>query len=98
MEAYFTINFRVSEYIKDVLRMMIEDEPLTPNEIVDKYEISLYMVNSLIKKGIFTKVTEKVNRIKDNSLLILFAGKAPKKTADENYRPLTTKYPEGYQI
>ena len=55
MEAYFTINFRVSEYIKDVLRMMIEDEPLTPNEIVDKYEISLYMVNSLIKKGIFTK-------------------------------------------
>ena len=70
MEAYFTINFRVSEYIKDVLRMMIEDEPLTPNEIVDKYEISLYMVNSLIKKGIFTKVTEKVNRIKDKQILI----------------------------
>ena len=39
-----------------------------------------------MKSGFYKNNREKVlNKIKDNSLLILFAGKAPKKTADENY-------------
>lgn len=40
-----------------------------------------------MKKDFFKDNRHKVlNKIKDNSLLILFAGKAPKKTADENYQ------------
>lgn len=39
-----------------------------------------------MKSGFYKNNREKVlNKIKDNSLLILFAGKAPKKTADEKY-------------
>lgn len=39
-----------------------------------------------MKSGFYKNNREKVlSKIKDNSLLILFAGKAPKKTADENY-------------
>ena len=39
-----------------------------------------------MKREFYKNNREKVlNKIKDNSLLILFAGKAPKKTADENY-------------
>lgn len=39
-----------------------------------------------MKREFYKNNREKVlNKIKDNSLLILFAGKAPKKTGDENY-------------
>ena len=39
-----------------------------------------------MKREFYKNNRERVlNKIKDNSLLILFAGKSPKKTGDENY-------------
>ena len=61
MDVYFTMNYRPSDYVKDVLRRLAEEVPLTKNEIIDNYDISLYMVNSLIKRGILKKVSEKTS-------------------------------------
>ncbi len=70
MDAYFTMNYRCSDYVKDVLRSLVEEVPLTKNEIVDNYDISLYMVNSLIKRGILTKVCEKTSRVKEKQVVV----------------------------
>lgn len=69
MDAYFTINLKTSDYVKDVLRRLVDEEPLTVNEISDNYEISHYMVNNLIKKGILKKVVEKVTRVNEKQVV-----------------------------
>lgn len=69
MDAYFTMTIKVNDYIKDVLRRLVDEVPLTINEIVDTYEISQYMVNSLIKKGMLKKSTYKVSRVQEKQVL-----------------------------
>ena len=68
MDAYFLGGYKVSDYVKDVLRSLVDDVPMTINEISDTYEISTYMVNSLIKKGLLKKVSEKVSRVSEKKI------------------------------
>lgn len=77
MDKYFTSNIKTSDYVKDVLRRLVDEVPLTVNEIVDNYELSIYMVRSLIKKGILSKVSEKESRVKEHRISIASKYKSP---------------------
>lgn len=68
MDVYFTKGLKTSEYVKDVIRRLVDEVPLTINEISDIYEISNYMVHSLIKKGVLEKVSEKVSRVSEKHI------------------------------
>lgn len=68
MDLYLTNTVKLSEYVSDTLRLMVDEDAMSINEIVDRYELSNYMVRSLIKKGIFKKVVEKVSRTKERNI------------------------------
>lgn len=91
MDLYLTNNVKLSEYVADVLRLMIDEEPLTINEIVDRYELSHYMVRSLIKKGLFKKTSEKVSRTKERNVPVFTKYKP---NDYENYESLYEKLVE----
>lgn len=55
---------------KEFLREYINSEYLTDIEIIDRYGISLYMLNDLVKKGFLEKKRERTLRIKHNDVPI----------------------------
>ena len=55
---------------KDFLREFLDHEPLTKNEIMDKFNVSVYMINDLVNKGFLDKTRVKASRIKDRTVSV----------------------------
>lgn len=70
LDLYLTNSVKINTYIYDSLRLLVDEEPMTINEIVDRFELSNYVVKSLIKKGILLKKTEVVSRTKERNIPI----------------------------
>lgn len=49
---------------KEFLESLYNEIPLTKEELIEKYDVSQYMIVSLYKKGYLDKVEEKVSRIR----------------------------------
>lgn len=63
---------RLNEHVRDVLHQMLNEKPLEINQIADRYELSIYRINNLIKHNCFFKTLEKVSRVKNRNIQVAY--------------------------